>query len=286
MKTINLLYNLFRKLSVPEWIVDSLLDENTRRLLLFNGSAVEQDYQTPVKFFSRLLEIEKMVSKVSDNAAASVTTSSILSAYREEVIALWTANYCRPPGMNEPTVNKCFTSSSVPLFITTNANMSNNKIGHSTLANSAKANTCALIERTFARIRPITIKTSSSAHLDQLKDVVNCVNKAIKQSRQFVRDEAVQARAVAAILPKLPESMQAAFADRCERHIDEPNLRHLKLFLSSEIGVMRSALGVAKEGNQEFQVGQLLLSNKDSFSSGDFKANYQPYKNGRLNGKP
>lgn len=251
MKTINLLYNLFRKLTVPEVIVDSLLDKNTRRLLLFNGSACGAADQTPVKLFARLLAIEEMVSKVPDNAAASVTTSSILAAYREEVIALWTGNYCLP-GMKEPTANKGSTSSSsVPLFITTNANMSNNKMGHSTLANAAKANTCALIERTFARIGPITIKASSSAHLDQLKDVVNCVTKAIKQSRQFVRDEAVQARAVGAILPKLPESMQAAFAERCERHIDEPNLRHLKLFISSEIGVMRSALGVAKEGVQQ-----------------------------------
>ena len=338
MKTIHLLYMLFRKLTMPEWMVDSLLNElNTADSPLFgtegpsttdqqtsSSSSSSSSAAAPLELFSRLLAIEEEFSGLP---AASTADGHTLAGYRELVISLWSAYY-RPPPLEEAAAAAASSTFSTPkqsqsraealvsrcaeasragglgrettmtvvnpapnsvLFnggggAVTKANEGDDDDKDNNNQNSttttkvtplvaptlsshslavAKANTVALVERTFEQhLRPF--RGAAAAHQDvpatpeYLKEVVNCLSKAIKQCRQFVRDEQVQARAVAALLPKLPEAMRAAFADRCERRIDERSLRHLKLFVSSEMAVLYAARGVEQVGNKQQQPQQML----------------------------
>ncbi|KAH9390255.1 hypothetical protein TYRP_007813 [Tyrophagus putrescentiae] len=297
---------LFRKLTMPEWMVDALLNElNTADSPLFgtegpsttdqqtsSSSSSSSSAAAPLELFSRLLAIEEEFSGLP---AASTADGHTLAGYRELVISLWSAYY-RPPPLEEAAAAAASSTFSTPkqsqsraeALVSRCAEASRagglgrettmtvvNPAPNSVLFNGgggansttttkvtplvaptlsshslavAKANTVALVERTFEQhLRPF--RGAAAAHQDApatpeyLKEVVNCLSKAIKQCRQFVRDEQVQARAVAALLPKLPEAMRAAFADRCERRIDERSLRHLKLFKNSAICYKCSATG-------------------------------------------
>lgn len=180
---------------------------------------------------AKLAVIEKEVALVPQ------TDVQTIKKYCDHVVALW-SHYITPPPPPAAPIATEREKLSKSKQSTKDQQQKSHSGNHQDLSTEripgthfSKAVTCTLIERIFDCVQPIY----SISQVEEVKSIINSLGRAIKILGPFKKDEQVQQRAVAFVLPILPVNLQAIFRDRCERRILDLTLRHLKLFLCDEM---------------------------------------------------